>query len=121
MYVKRDLEDEINRYAGSREIVAVVGARQCGKTTLLMKVMKGLEKKGKRTNTVTFENVRELQLFENDIDSFIEKHVRGYDILFIDEVQYSKDSGKKLKYIYDSHRIKIFISGSSVAYGYISI
>lgn len=40
-------------------------------------------------------------------------YVKGYDFLFIDEVQYAKESGKKLKYIYDHFPIKIIISGSS--------
>ena len=49
------------------------------------------------------------------MDSFIELQVKGFDILFIDEVQYSKDGGKKLKYVFDNHKIKIIISGSSMA------
>ena len=69
----------------------------------------------KKTNKISFDNQKILQLFEEDIDSFIKIHVEGYDVLFIDEVQYSKESGKKLKYIYDNFRIKIFISGSSVS------
>ena len=32
---------------------------------------------------------------------------------FIDEIQYSKESGKHLKYIYDNYKVKLIISGSS--------
>ena len=35
MYVKRELEDRIRKYLAKPEILAVVGARQSGKTTLL--------------------------------------------------------------------------------------
>ncbi len=52
-------------------------------------------------------------MFETDIDTFCGIHVKGYELLFIDEVQYSKESGKKLKYIYDKYPIKILITSSS--------
>ncbi len=112
VYIERDLEKEILKYLRSKEIIAVVGARQVGKTTLINNILKKLEKQ-KRVNRVSFDNQKTLQLFEEDIDSFIELHIKKFDILFIDEVHYSKDSGKKLKYIYDNFNIKIFITGSS--------
>lgn len=114
-YIERELEKEILEYLKSKEIIAVVGARQCGKTTLVNNILDKLKTLGKKINRISFDNQKILQLFENDIDSFIELHVKGFDILFIDEVHYSKDSGKKLKYIYDNFNIKIFISGSSSA------
>jgi len=109
MYVKRDLEITISKYISKKEIIAIVGARQCGKTTIINNVLKNY----KKVNSISFDDVKMLHLFENDIDSFIKLNVDGYDYLFIDEIQYSKDSGKKLKYIYDSKKIKIIISGSS--------
>jgi len=115
MYIKRDLEGEISKYFSSKEIIAVVGARQCGKTTMIDAILSDIEKKGKRISRVSFDSIKELQMFEDDTDSFVKIYVDGYDILFIDEVQYSKESGKKLKYIYDKFKIKIIISGSSVA------
>lgn len=115
LYIRRDIEDAINKYLNAREIAAVVGARQCGKTTMIDNILRNLDKKGKKISRVSFDSIKELQLFEDDIDSFTELYVKGHDFLFIDEVQYSKDSGKKLKYIYDNFKIKIFISGSSAA------
>lgn len=111
-YVKRDLEEEIKKYLKSKEILAVVGARRCGKTTMIENL---LEKRKEKVNKISFDDLKILRLFEEDIDAFIDEHIKGYDIVFIDEVQYSKDSGKKLKYIYDSHWTKIIISGSSAA------
>lgn len=115
LYIERELEKEILEYLKSKEIIAVVGARQCGKTTLVNNILDKLKTRGEKINRISFDNQKILQLFENDIDSFIELHIKGFDILFIDEVHYSKDSGKKLKYIYDNFNIKIFISGSSSA------
>lgn len=115
VYIERELEKEILGYLKSKEIIAVIGARQCGKTTLVNNILDKLKTQGEKINRISFDNQKILQLFENDIDSFIELHVKEFDILFIDEVHYSKDSGKKLKYIYDNFNTKIFISGSSSA------
>jgi len=111
-YIKRDLEKDILKYIKSKEILAIVGSRRCGKTTLIENILKN--QKGK-INELSFDDMKVLRLFEEDIDSFIEEHIQGYDFVFIDEIQYSKDSGKKLKYIYDKHWTKIIISGSSAA------
>ena len=112
MYIERELEAQLKKYLEVKEIIAVVGSRQCGKTTLIQNILASLKNK-KRINTVSFDDVKQLSLFEKDIDTFCDMHVKGYDLLFIDEVQYSKDSGKKLKYIYDKYPIKLLITGSS--------
>ncbi len=111
MYIKRNLEDKILKFLNDKEIIAVIGPRQSGKTTLIKHILSF--QKDKKIREITFDNLFDLELFENDIDGFIELNVKNYDILFIDEIQYSKESGKKLKYIYDTQKIKIIISGSS--------
>lgn len=112
VYYKRNLEDEIRKYLSVKEIIAVVGIRQCGKTTLLKKIVDDLKQKHS-VNFLSFDDVTVLRLFQEDIDSFIELHVKPFDFLFIDEIQYALESGKQLKYIYDNFEIKIFVSGSS--------
>ncbi|MFH1722304.1 MAG: ATP-binding protein [Candidatus Altiarchaeota archaeon] len=114
-YVERDLEDQISKYLAKKEIIAVVGVRQCGKTTLVNKILDDQEAKGLRVSRVSFDNLKVLRLFEEDIDSFIELYAADYDFLFIDEVHYSKEGGKKLKYLHDTQPVKVFISGSSAA------
>ena len=94
-----------------KEILAVVGPRQSGKTTLLKHIFKDL----KRAVFLDFEDRQILELFDLDIKSFVDLYVKNYDYLFIDEFQYAKDGGKQLKYIYDAQKIKIVISGSSVS------
>lgn len=111
-YYKRDLEDEICKYLSVKEIIAIVGVRQCGKTTLMKKIADDLSPENK-TNLISFDDFSVLQLFEEDIDAFVEIYVKPVDYLFIDEIQYSSDSGKKLKYIYDHFETKLIISGSS--------
>ncbi len=110
MYIKRTLEDELKKYLKSPEIIAIVGPRQCGKTTLLKQLFKGL----KKAAYIDFEDRDILNLFNNDIKSFYALYAKGLDYLFIDEFQYATDGGQKLKYLYDTYSIKIIISGSSV-------
>ena len=113
IYVRRRLEDKIWKYINSPEIIAIVGPRQSGKTTLLLRIFEKLNQKKNKVDFLSFEDKKILSIFEEDIDTFVELYVQGKKYLFIDEFQYAKNGGKKLKYIFDSHKIKIFISGSS--------
>jgi len=109
MYIKRNLEGTILKYLGAKEIIAITGARQVGKTTLVNHLMKKLD----RAVCVSFDDQGVLNMFENQTDDFINIYVKGNKYLFIDEFQYAKNGGKILKYIFDSQKIKLIISGSS--------
>lgn len=109
MYIKRKLEDKILKYLDSPEIIAVVGPRQCGKSTMLLKIFEGLED----VSIVSFEDRTALNMFNRNINDFVDVYVKNKKFLFIDEFQYAKNGGKKLKYIFDTEKTKIFISGSS--------
>src|SRR3989338_6676213 len=104
MYIKRKIEDQIEKYLKTREIIAVVGPRQCGKTTLLENIYRTLEK----AVFVTFEDQKILNLFEKNIDQFIVEYVKGNSYIFIDEFQYAKNGGEKLKIIFFFFYIKNF-------------
>lgn len=111
MFFQRSLVGIIEKYLVTREIIAVIGPRQAGKTTLINHILDKLT----NVKRITPDDAFALNLFKNDIDSFIEFNVKGFDYLFIDEIQYAEKSGKQLKYIYDTQNIKIFIAGSSSA------
>ncbi len=111
MYFKRDLEDKIVKYMDRDEIIAVFGPRQVGKTTLLKHIYNPLKDSA---IFLTFEDVELKILFEEDLKSFIKLYIEPYKYIFIDEFQYAREGGKQLKYIFDTLRKKIFISGSSV-------
>jgi len=111
MYIKRFLEAEIGKYVNKREIIAIIGPRQSGKTTLLKHFYESL----KNAVFLDFEDRQTLELFSEDVDSFIELYVKKHDYVFIDEFQYAKDGGKNLKYIYDKCKGKLIISGSSAS------
>lgn len=113
MYINRKLEKRFEKFLNDKEILAVIGPRQAGKTTMINYCLEKI--KHKKINKISFDDLSKKNLFEENINAFIESEVKEYDILFIDEVQYVKDSGQKLKYIYDNFEIKIIISGSSGA------
>jgi uncharacterized protein len=109
MYIERDLEAKIRKYLDSREIIAIVGPRQCGKTTLMEHLAHTL----KGAKMISFEDREALELFAQDSKAFISLYAKGADYLFIDEFQYAKQGGRQLKYIYDTIGTKLIISGSS--------
>ena len=110
MYITRKIEQTILQYLGSPEIIAVVGPRQSGKTTLLRHIFDTL---GRKAVFLTFEDNKVLNMFVRETDLFIEQYVKPYQYVFIDEFNYAKKGGKILKYIIDTVGRKIFISGSS--------
>lgn len=119
-YIRRILFDEIIKWIDRREIIAIKGPRQAGKTTLLGMLMEWLKRDGKTDEDhiifVTFEDRELLDNFALNPKQFVERYVtdkkRYY--LLIDEAQYCKDIGQKLKLVYDLYpNIKIFITGSS--------
>ena len=112
-YIPRDLEPILLKFMSSPEIIAVMGARQVGKTTMIEHILNNI--KNKKIIKISFNNIDIKDLFVNNTDEFIKRYIKGVDILFIDEIHYAKDSGKILKYIYDFYKdkIKIIITSSS--------
>ena len=111
MYIKREIEGEIINYLSKREIIAVIGPRQSGKTTMIKQILSKYD----NVNHVVLDDINLLSLFKNDIKSFIELYIKNYKYVFIDEIQYAEDSGKQLKFIYDTMDVKLIVSGSSAA------
>jgi len=111
MYIPRFIEDKIRKYLNTPEIIAVIGPRQSGKTTLLNHLQKEMES----SRMITFKDVDIRLLFEKDIHTFIDLYVKPSHCLLIDEFQYAREGGQKLKLIFDTVADKkIFISGSSL-------
>jgi predicted AAA+ superfamily ATPase len=119
VYIKREIERELIKWLESREIIAIRGARQSGKTTLLMRIKEILNNNNvddDRIHYISFEDDIIRLKFEENVKEFIEFHLtsKKKHYFLLDEVQYIKDAGKKLKLIFDSFsNIKIFITGSS--------
>lgn len=122
MIYPRDLLNKIEPFLLRKEFISIVGPRQSGKTTLLEILKKYLlEKfrvKKELISSLTFEDRRLLAQFEADPVSFINSYRLGENggkfFLMIDEFQYAREGGQKLKFIYDTVKnIKIIVTGSS--------
>jgi len=111
-YVPRELEEKLERYAHRREIIAIQGPRQVGKTTLLKHIY---GETGEPKAFVNMDLPEEREALSSDPITFLRRHLpdeRG--TLFLDEVQNVENAGQSLKIIYDTFpEVKVFISGSS--------
>ncbi|MFB6089373.1 MAG: ATP-binding protein [Candidatus Aenigmatarchaeota archaeon] len=107
MYVKRDIEEYFDKVSSIYDIIAIVGARQAGKTTLLRKKLG--ENNGKY---ISLDDPDARELFNEDIKKFEKQYVDGEGITGIDEVQYGSDAGMKLKYLADKGN-KLWVTSSS--------
>jgi predicted AAA+ superfamily ATPase len=102
MYVQRDLEDHFRLLSSAAKIIAVVGPRQCGKTTFLDHFSKEMD-----ARYVTFDDPDVRSIF-SDVKAFEQEYIRMNEITILDEVQYGSDPGIKLKYLADrGHRFWI--------------
>ncbi len=107
MYVEREIDELFKKVLSVYNIIAIVGARQAGKTTFLKEKIKPLH-----SSYIMFDDPDTRQLFEEDIKKFEKQYLEGYDTSVLDEVQYCKDAGSKLKYLADKGK-KIWITSSS--------
>jgi predicted AAA+ superfamily ATPase len=119
--VKRDIFEKVVAWLEEERVIVVKGARQTGKTTLLLQLKQYLEEKRCRVayfsidrefNNPVFDSPKRLAKFLDDQYSLSTKS-KLY--LFFDEFQYLDDPGVFLKVLYDSlkDRVKLIVSGSS--------
>lgn len=107
MYVERDIKEVFEKISSIYNLVAVTGARQAGKTTFLKERMKRLH-----SSYILFDDPDVRGLFEEDIKKFEKQYMEGYEVSVLDEVQYCKDAGMKLKYLADRGK-KMWVTSSS--------
>jgi predicted AAA+ superfamily ATPase len=107
MYIEREIKNKFGKIAKVYNVVAIVGARQSGKTTFLKEHSKNL-----KSSYLLFDDPDIRGLFEEDVKKFEIQNMEGKEISIFDEVQYVKDAGKKLKYLADKGR-KIWLTSSS--------
>ncbi len=110
IYIPRSLEGKLRDILSVPEIIAILGARQVGKTTLMRHIFQDLP--GQKV-FLDFEDPEVLSLFDEDIRAFAGLYVEGKAYVFLDEFQYSREGGKHLKFLYDRYPAKFVISGSS--------
>lgn len=112
MYIYRQLEKEIAPFLKRKETLSIIGPRQAGKTTFIKYLEDKLNEEKKKVKFITFEKRADLDLFQENIEDFKDL-ISRYQYVIIDEFQYAKNGGQKLKYLYDTTETKFIISGSS--------
>jgi len=123
---KRQVIDEITRYYYTHDIIVIHGARQVGKTSILMYIQKQLAEQGEQILYIDLEDSRFVSLLDRGVEEFL-NYLRGegFDLpkfaqsgkrlyVLIDEIQYLSEPSSFLKLIADHHRyLKLIVSGSS--------
>jgi hypothetical protein len=118
-YFQRDVSGSILKWMGRKEIIAIRGPRQAGKTTMVRHMMEEMQKSGTeegRITFVTFEDLEMREKFSEDPAAFVKSFAmpgrRHY--FFFDEFQYVEEGGQKLKLLYDTmDDVKFVVTGSS--------
>lgn len=123
---QRSVTSDIIRYLPTNDIIVVHGARQVGKTSILMYLQNYLVDAGEKTLYIDLEDSRYVSLLDRGVDEFL-LYLRGegYDLpeyaqvgkklfVLIDEIQYLAEPSSFMKLIADHHHyVKLIVSGSS--------
>ncbi len=110
MLVPRLAEAPFKKLDALYKLAAVIGPRQAGKTTFLREQMA----KGKEVTYVSLDDPSTRALFDSDVKKFEQQYLAKGKTAIIDEAQYGKETGIKLKYLADAG-YKLWISASSQA------
>ena len=123
---KRSVIDEIIRFLSTDDIVVIHGARQVGKTSILMYLQDHLLSEKEQVLYIDLEDSRFVSMMDKGVDEFITYlSEQGFDLpgliksgkklfIMIDEIQYLSNPSSFLKLLADHHRyLKIIVSGSS--------
>ena len=112
MYIEREILKKFEKLIGIYSIIAVVGARQSGKTTFLKEHIKQ-----KKAVYLLFDDPDIRKLFDEDIKKFEKQYMGSNEISILDEVQYCKNAGIKLKYLADNNKKLLITSSSEIILG----
>jgi uncharacterized protein len=110
--IKRQLEDKIFNSLKPGHVVALLGARRVGKTIMMDQIRSKLPQS--KILMVQGDNLDVVEVLSSQRKSVLERMVKGYDYLFVDEVQSIPGIGANLKLMVDTiPSISVFITGSS--------
>ena len=118
--VERSIWPRCRKNLDRKEIVLIIGARQVGKTTLLLRIQDYLKEKNEQVYYLSLENpemLQDLNTHPENIFKYVPKPSRKI-FLLLDEVQYLSAPSNVLKYLYDTYgdHLKLVVSGSSAFY-----
>jgi predicted AAA+ superfamily ATPase len=122
--VPRRLTGELSPFLHTSEVVALIGPRRAGKTTVLYQVMEALEKSGVPREGLLHLNLEEPALAPGLGPELLESLYRTYRAevfpegrayVFLDEIQRVPEWERWVRARNESEDVKIFVTGSSAA------
>ena len=130
MYIQRKLHKAIKKHIPKKEYTIITGARQVGKTSLLLALYKELSETKKQVHYLTFEDYEVLESINKHPEEIFRyvprplkliepsKEKQNIVYLLIDEIQYAATPTSFLKYLFDTYgeNLKIIATGSSAFY-----
>ncbi len=120
----RTITEDIVRYTDTPEIMALIGPRRAGKSTILYQVMAALLENGVDPKAILHINLEEPEFTPLLNDSFLDKlydvyrakvYPKGKAYIFLDEIQNIPQWERWVRARNDTEDIKIWITGSSSA------
>ena len=111
MMIKRQLEQNIEKWLFKGKIIIIYGPRQVGKTTLSKKL---IEKYGDKSSYINCDDIHNKQQLEIHNAEHLKKFLGGGKFFVFDEAQRVKNIGLTLKLIIDTFPdIQVVATGSS--------
>jgi len=118
-FKERRIYRKIQKFMTLRQIIALVGLRRVGKTTLMLKIIEDAIKNGLDSRSIiyfSFDEFREVEIREviRAYEEIMEKNFRNDKyLLLLDEIQKLNNWEDQIKVVYDTFRnVKIILSGS---------
>jgi predicted AAA+ superfamily ATPase len=111
MYIKRDIETNIENWLFKGKVIVLYGARQVGKTTL---VKKFIEKHGTSESYIDCENLSVQNALKNHDAKSLRSFLGDGNFFVLDEAQRVENIGVSLKLLIDTYpELQIIATGSS--------
>ena len=121
MFIERKIHQSIKKHLVQKQISVITGMRRTGKTTLVKKLLDDIASDNKIYIDLQRLDNRELFLeknYENVLRALTEKGLDFSKRVYValDELQLVPEAVSVLKYLYDHHKIKFLVTGSSSFY-----